>query len=144
MTAEDPSQKPHFHRRLAAAGKAFKDLLPALPRPGSMRTRAMLYRFYVVPALLYAVPETCGLTDHQLQPLVGAHNAYLRRITGMGRRPEGTLHPTAQMCAAAGVPQLMHVLNAARLTRLGHVARMPDESVVKQLLFADRIRWRGR
>eukprot|EP00955_Chlamydomonas_euryale_P053247 355434-Chlamydomonas_euryale.AAC.4 len=74
MTAEDPSQKPHFHRRLAAAGKAFKDLLPALPRPGSMRTRAMLYRVYVVPALLYAVPETSGLTCHQLEPLVSAHN----------------------------------------------------------------------
>eukprot|EP00955_Chlamydomonas_euryale_P063034 358532-Chlamydomonas_euryale.AAC.5 len=55
----------------------------------------------------------------------------------MGMRPDGTLHPTAQMCAAAGVPQLMHTLNAARLTRLGHVARTPDESVVKQLLFAE-------
>jgi len=58
MTAEDPSQKPHFHRRLAAAGKAFKDLLPALPRPGSMRTRAMLYRVYVAPpfSMLYQGP----------------------------------------------------------------------------------------
>eukprot|EP00955_Chlamydomonas_euryale_P040775 351806-Chlamydomonas_euryale.AAC.3 len=53
--------------------------------------------------------------------------------TGKGRRPYGTLHPTAQMCAAAGMPQLMHILNAPPLTCPGHVARMPDESVVMQL-----------
>eukprot|EP00955_Chlamydomonas_euryale_P069869 360607-Chlamydomonas_euryale.AAC.2 len=122
MTAEDPSQNAHLHRRLAAAGKAFedllsalrrpgsmhtrafKDLLPALRRPGSMHTRAILHRLYFVPALLYAVPETSGLTDYQLQPLVSAHNAYLRRITGMGRRLDGPLHATAQMCTAAGGP----------------------------------------
>eukprot|EP00955_Chlamydomonas_euryale_P083338 363841-Chlamydomonas_euryale.AAC.10 len=97
----------------------------------------MLYRIYVVPALLYAVPETSGLTDHQLQPLVSAHNANLDRITGMGGRPDGTPHQTAQVCAAAGVTQLMHVLNAAQFTRIGHVTRMPDESMVKQLLFPE-------
>eukprot|EP00955_Chlamydomonas_euryale_P086928 364257-Chlamydomonas_euryale.AAC.4 len=91
---------------------------------------AVLCRVYVVPALLYAVLETSSLTDHQLQPLVSAHSACLRRITSMGRQPDGTLHPAAQVCAAAEVPQLMHVLNAARLARPGHVARMPDESVV--------------
>eukprot|EP00955_Chlamydomonas_euryale_P101659 365362-Chlamydomonas_euryale.AAC.14 len=93
MPAEDPSQTPHLYRRLAASGKIFKDLLPALRPAGSMRTRAMLYRVYVVPAILYAVLETCGLTDHQLEPLVRVHNAYLRRITNMGRRPDGTLPP---------------------------------------------------
>eukprot|EP00955_Chlamydomonas_euryale_P015914 170242-Chlamydomonas_euryale.AAC.7 len=31
----------------------------------------------------------------------------------------------------------MHILNAARLMRLRHVARMPAGSVVKQLLFAE-------
>eukprot|EP00955_Chlamydomonas_euryale_P061908 358229-Chlamydomonas_euryale.AAC.13 len=53
---------------------------------------------------------------------------------------------TAQMCAAAGVPQLKHILNTARLTRLGHATRMPDESVVKQLvvcLRAGGIGWHG-
>eukprot|EP00955_Chlamydomonas_euryale_P019079 203207-Chlamydomonas_euryale.AAC.5 len=59
----------------------------------------------------------------------------------MGKRLDGTLHPTAQMCTAAGVPQLMHVLNAVQLTGLGHVARMPDGSVVKQLLFASWWYW---
>eukprot|EP00955_Chlamydomonas_euryale_P101124 365325-Chlamydomonas_euryale.AAC.22 len=97
MTAEDASKNPNLHRRLAAAGEAFKDLLPALRRVGSMRTRAMLYGVFVVPSLLYAVPETSGLTHHQLQPLISAHNAYLRQVTGMGGRLDGTLYPTAHM-----------------------------------------------
>jgi len=48
-----------------------------------------------------------------------------------------TLYPTAQMCAAVGVPQLMRIINTVQLTRLGHVARMSDESVIEQLLFAE-------
>eukprot|EP00955_Chlamydomonas_euryale_P091654 364639-Chlamydomonas_euryale.AAC.32 len=64
----------------------------------------------------------------------------------MGRRPDGPLHPTAQMCAAEGVPQLIHILSAAQLTLLGHGARMPDESVdrVQQLCARfSRPGWRG-
>eukprot|EP00955_Chlamydomonas_euryale_P083560 363869-Chlamydomonas_euryale.AAC.28 len=57
-------------------------------------------------------------------------------IPELGRRPDSTLYPTAQTCAAAGVPQLIHILNAAQLTRMGHVDRMPGGSVLKQLLFA--------
>jgi len=63
MNLGDASQKPHLDRRRAAVGKAFKDLQPALRHPGSMRLRALLYRVYVVPALLYALPEASGLTD---------------------------------------------------------------------------------
>eukprot|EP00955_Chlamydomonas_euryale_P057524 356802-Chlamydomonas_euryale.AAC.2 len=36
----------------------------------------------------------------------------------------------------------MHILNSARLTH-GHVARMPDGSVIKQLLFAEGLRELG-
>eukprot|EP00955_Chlamydomonas_euryale_P033189 347308-Chlamydomonas_euryale.AAC.1 len=93
----------------------------------------ILYRVYVVPALLYALPETGGFTAQKLQPLVSAHDAYMRRVTGMGRRPDGTLHPTAQICAAAGMPLLMQILKATMLTCLGHVARMPDGSVDQHL-----------
>eukprot|EP00955_Chlamydomonas_euryale_P081989 363660-Chlamydomonas_euryale.AAC.1 len=42
--------------------------------------------------------------DQQLQPLVSAHNAYLRRDTGMGGLPEVTLQPTAQICTAVRAP----------------------------------------
>eukprot|EP00955_Chlamydomonas_euryale_P098739 365166-Chlamydomonas_euryale.AAC.5 len=42
-----------------------------------------------------------------------------------------------ERCTAALVPQLMHILTTMRFTRLGHMARMPDGSVDKQLLFAE-------
>eukprot|EP00955_Chlamydomonas_euryale_P052137 355066-Chlamydomonas_euryale.AAC.9 len=83
-------------------------------------SRAMLYhtcmqampcRVYIVPAFLYALPETSGLTDQQLQPISGAHNTCLRRVSG--RRLDGTLYLTAQMCAAAGAPEFMQILKAA-------------------------------
>eukprot|EP00955_Chlamydomonas_euryale_P028851 304062-Chlamydomonas_euryale.AAC.20 len=80
---------------------------------GSMRTQAMLYRVDAVQAFLYALPKTSGLMDWRLQPLVSSHNAYLHRVTGMGRSPEGSLHPTAQMCCR-GVPQARaHIHSAA-------------------------------
>eukprot|EP00955_Chlamydomonas_euryale_P008824 94157-Chlamydomonas_euryale.AAC.3 len=98
----------------------------ALRRSGRMCMRAMLYScsIYVAPALLYALPET-GLTDQQLQPLVSAHNAFL---SGHRHGQKAGCHPPtdSSYLPAAGVPQLMHILNAARLTRLGRVARMPD------------------
>eukprot|EP00955_Chlamydomonas_euryale_P019919 212566-Chlamydomonas_euryale.AAC.1 len=46
---------------------------------------------------------------------------------------EGRMAPFTQQFRCARV----HILNAARLTRLGQMARMPDGSVVEQLLFAE-------
>eukprot|EP00955_Chlamydomonas_euryale_P007704 81641-Chlamydomonas_euryale.AAC.33 len=57
----------------------------------------------IVPALLYDLPETTGLIDRQLTPCAGAHNSYLRRITGMVRRLDSTLSSAAQMHTAADV-----------------------------------------
>eukprot|EP00955_Chlamydomonas_euryale_P119050 366571-Chlamydomonas_euryale.AAC.27 len=55
----------------------------------------------------------------------------------MGRRPDGTIHPTAEMCAAAGVPQLLHILNAARPHVPWTHGPMPDGFVVRHLMFAE-------
>eukprot|EP00955_Chlamydomonas_euryale_P050857 354682-Chlamydomonas_euryale.AAC.10 len=126
MTVGDPSQNLHLHRHLAAAGNASEDPLSALQRRGRMRSR--------LRRASASLLEECTMLRQS--PLVSARSAYLRQVTSVGRRPDGTLHPTAQMCAAARLPQLMHSLNVARLARLGHMARMPGGSVVKQLLFA--------
>ena len=64
-------------------------------------------------------------------------DTYLRRITGLWRRTDGTLYPLQSLFQASGVHSLPDILDSARLTRLGHVARIPDESVVKQLLCAE-------
>eukprot|EP00955_Chlamydomonas_euryale_P094339 364848-Chlamydomonas_euryale.AAC.16 len=56
-----------------------------------------------------------------------AHHTDHTTMTASGRRhgQKARWHPrylTAQMCATAGVPQLMQTLNAARFMRLRHVA----------------------
>ena len=144
LITADRSASPILQRRLAAAGAAHRQIARALKQPGEQRTRAMLYRTCVVPALTYGIPETCSFSDHDLAPLAVAHNNYLRRLTGLWRRPDGTYYPLDQLTAAAGVPSLQACIDAQRLTRLGHVARMPDSSVVKQLLFATGLVGTGR
>mmetsp|Transcript_28668 Transcript_28668/g.84830 ORF Transcript_28668/g.84830 Transcript_28668/m.84830 type:complete len:181 (-) Transcript_28668:245-787(-) len=98
----------HLHRRLAAAGKAFKEMLPALRCPCSMRPRAMLYRVCVVPALPCALPKTSGLKGKQVQPLTSAHNAFLRHVTGMGRKPDGALYNGSDARGGGSVPIHAH------------------------------------
>eukprot|EP00955_Chlamydomonas_euryale_P115790 366378-Chlamydomonas_euryale.AAC.11 len=117
MTAEELSQNPHLHRRLAAAGKAFKEMLPALRCPCSMRPRAMLYRVYVVPALLSAVTETSALQtcscSRSSAPTTPAC-AGSRHGQAAERQPAPYGSDVRSGGApAAGVPQLMHILNAA-------------------------------
>eukprot|EP00955_Chlamydomonas_euryale_P088512 364387-Chlamydomonas_euryale.AAC.6 len=104
MAAEGLRGTPTCTGALRQRGRPSKTCYRCFLCSGSMLTRAMLCRVYVVPALPYAVPETTGLTDQQLQPLISAHNAYLRRFTGMGVRSDVTLYWTTQMCAAAGLP----------------------------------------
>eukprot|EP00955_Chlamydomonas_euryale_P041585 352035-Chlamydomonas_euryale.AAC.2 len=89
--------------------KAFKDL-PALRRPSSMRTRAMPYSVYVVLAL-HAVPEVSGLTDSSCNlssaptmPTCARSLVWAEGLTAPSIRQ--------QMCAAAAISQLMHILNA--------------------------------
>ena len=123
---------------------AIRSIPRALKQLVERRTCAMLYRTRVVPALTYSIPEVCAFSDQDLAPLAVAHNNYLRRLTGMWRRPDGTYHPLEELTAAAGVPTLQQCIDAQRLTRLGHIARMPDTSVVKQLLFATGLVGTGR
>eukprot|EP00955_Chlamydomonas_euryale_P044217 352834-Chlamydomonas_euryale.AAC.16 len=66
-----PTLYPHLQRRLAAAGKACRWLLPALPCPGCMRARAMLYRVNVAPELLYALSESSALPARANRPAAG-------------------------------------------------------------------------
>ncbi len=144
LLTADRSASPLLARRLAAAGMAYRRIASALRLPGPRRTRATLYKVYVLPVLLAGIPDTCAFSDAELAPLATAHNDYLRRLTGMWRRPDGRSYPLHDLSAATGVPSLQACIDSQRLTRLGHVARMPDSSVVKQLLFATGLVGCGR
>eukprot|EP00955_Chlamydomonas_euryale_P086251 364199-Chlamydomonas_euryale.AAC.13 len=133
--SQQPGQPPPHP---TAAGGGRKGLQGHLT--GAISPEDPAYPGYALPSLRCAgtaIRSTGDKQAHRPAALISAHNGYLRRITGMIRRPDGILYPTAQLCATAGVPQFLQLLNAARLTRLGHVARMPDTSTVKQLFFAE-------
>ena len=77
---------------------------------------------------------TGGLTQAQLQGLSAVHNGLLRRIANTRLGPGGLSN--GDLFRITGVPELKAQLDQLRLRRLGHIARMPDSALVKQLMFA--------
>ena len=58
----------------------------------------MLYKAYVLPALVYGIGDVCAPGLAALGRLAKAHNDYLRGITGMLRRPDSRYYPLRQLC----------------------------------------------
>ena len=87
-----------------------------------------------MPHLLFGGPETWALTQAQLQGLSAVHNGLLRRIANTRLGPGGLSN--GDLFRITGVPELKAQLDQLRLRRLGHIARMPDSALVKQLMFA--------
>ena len=133
----DGDMQAEVRRRISAASFAFHGLKNVLldRRGRSLRTRGNIYKTFVLPRLLFGAPETWALTGAQLGGLSAVHNSLLRRMAGVRLGP-GLAMPNAVLHTVTGVPALPRHLAHLRLRRLGHMARMPDGSVVKQLLFA--------
>ena len=101
-----------------------------------VRARTNLCKCYVLPALLYGAAEAWALAQAQLTGIAAVHNTFLRRILGRRRRGPGGVITTisnAKLFRLTGAKPLSAHLNELRLRRL------PDSSVVKQILFADRL-----
>ena len=73
--------------------------------------------------------------------VAAVHNSFLRRIAGDRRGPTQMSH--ARLLQVTGGPDFVQHLDQLRLRRLGHIMRMPDSAVVKQLLFATGLEGRG-
>ena len=128
-----------YRRRVSSASFAFfryKDVLLDRKRR-SLRTRGHIYQVYVLPHLLFGAAETWVPSARQLQGLAAVHNSFLRRMGGFARGP-GCIS-NADLFRVTGVKDLGQHLRQLRLRRLGHVARMPDSSICKQLLFASSL-----
>ena len=69
------------------------------------------------------------------------HNEFLRRILGASARsPEGAIIISNEdLYQKTGAWDLVSQLDHLRLRRLGHIAHLPDSSLLKQLLFADSL-----
>jgi len=135
--AGDGSLGPEMGRRLRLAGRAFQQLRKRVfsSAGASLRTRMAIYKAIVVPTLLYGAPESWAPTSSQLQELDVFNSTCLRSIIGATRRHPDMLS-NAELYRITGQAAISEALSERRLRWLGHVARKPDSSAVKQLLFA--------
>ena len=102
-------------------------------RVGAQR-KLTFYKSAVMTVLLYGA-ESWPTTAAQLQRLEVFHQRRLReilRIRWEDHVPNGAVH------VLAGVPSIAATVAARRLTWLGHIARMVDTRLVKQLLFSQQ------
>ena len=94
-------------------------------------TKMLFYRSFVVPTLLYGC-ESWALDAVMVQKLHVLHMNFLRRILGisiMDKVPNSTI---LQQC---GIPDISSLMSRIRTRWIGHVARMEDNRLPKQILF---------
>ena len=136
-------QAEEIRQRIASAAFAFHKWSPVLLDRQNLHvtTRANVYKSYVLPSLLYAGAETWALPQHLVARVGAVHNEFLRRILGStARGPDGAIIISNEdLYHKTGAWDLMSHLDHLRLRRLGHIARLPDPSLLKQLLFADSL-----
>ncbi len=147
----DGSQEREINRRLGLAAAAFYQLQPRVlgSRHVSLSAKIAIYQTVVLPTLLYGAAESWALTAVQLQRLEVFHTTCLRRMLGVRRphaapQPDGAGRPLMQVSNAelferTGQQPISTRLRKSRLQWLGHLARMGDSRIAKQLLFAHEV-----
>ena len=106
-------------------------------------TKMQVYRACVLSTLLYS-SEASTTYATQEKRLNSFHLRCLRRILGIRWQD---LVPNTEVLERAGLPSIFALLAQRRLRWLGHVRRMDDSRIPKDLLYgelADGARSRGR
>jgi hypothetical protein len=121
--------------RLAAANGAAARLR-SLWRRGRVGTRRKItfYKTAVLTVLLYGA-ESWPTTKEQVHRLEVFHQRNLREILGI-HWTDNTSNPAVLL--RAGLPSIADTITLRRFTWLGHIARMEDTRLIKQLLFSQQ------
>ena len=156
MVSEDARSGAEVERRIAGAGRAFGALQCVFQNEHlSIRTKRMIYTACVLAVLLYG-SECWPILRKDEVRLDRFHHQCLRGILGVTRWDQEIHHlANADLRTQWGdVSLLSDILRGRRLQWLGHVARMPEERVPKQILFGwlpsvrpahgPSLRWRDR
>ena len=120
----------------------------------SLVTKQVVYQAVVLGVLLYAA-GTWPAKQKDIRRLEGFHHRCLRSILGIGRMQQCLQHISNERVRQwVGMPTSLEVMIARRLQWLGHVARMDDSRLPKQLLFGwlphlrpahgVKLRWRDK
>ena len=126
--------------RLAKAAKMFGSLRQSIftNRSLSVEARRCVYLSTVVATLLYG-SETWAVKADQMRRLEVFHNCCVRGILGVSRHRQWRDHIfTEKLAVQFGICDGIGVLLVQRRLRwLGHVARMGDNWLPKQLLLGE-------
>ena len=127
--------RKYIEDRVAKASRAFGALKKAMFINNSLllKTKRLVYRAVVLGVLLYGV-ETLALKRDHLEVF---HNRCLRAILGITTaRQKMERITTIQVRKKFGMEEALEdLITAHRLRWLGHVARMENDRLPKQMLF---------
>ena len=97
------------------------------------KTKILVYQACVLLSLLYG-SETWTLYARQEKRLNSFHMRCLRKILGIKWQDK---IPDTEVLEKAGIPSLFAILRSRRLRWLGHVSRMDDSRIPKQVLYGE-------
>ena len=98
-------------------------------------TKIKVYRAVVLTTLLYGC-ETWTVYQRHAKRLNHFHTTSLRKLLGVKWQDKV---PDTEVLERAGLPSVFTMLMQAQLRWAGHVARMPDHRLPKQLLFGELV-----
>ena len=132
IVQDDCSSALEVDSRICKASKAFQSLSRILwyQRKIKSRTKLRILNAVILPTLLYGLESTV-LHEHQIQRLQSFVMRCLRIILGVSVRDMKRNTTIRQM---AKQQRLSSVLMQRRLRLLGHLSRMDDSRLPKQLL----------
>ena len=119
--------------RIAKASAAFGRLRGSIwDRSGTrLDTKQKVYRSVVLPTLLYAC-ETWTVYQRHAKRLNHFHRSCLRKLLKIKWQDR---MPDTEILKRAGMQSVHTHLKLAQLRWTGHVTRMPDERLLKKILF---------
>ena len=130
VTIDDEMQS-----RLGKASAAFGRLSQQVWKRRGIRleTKIKVYRAAVMTTLLYG-SETWTVYSRHARKLNHFHTTCLRRILGIKWQDRV---PDTEVLEKAGLPSIITILMQNQLRWAGHVTRMPDHRLPKQLFFGE-------
>ena len=141
--SRDGEVKSEVVTRLGKASRAFGCLRAAVFQNSQLSTdiKREVYRAVVLSTLLYGA-ETWTVKAESVRRLSGFHNRCIRSMLGVSRMKQWKERITSKELATTF--GMTEILRRHRLRWLGHVARMDDMRLPKQLLFGELVRPRPR
>ena len=99
----------------------------------SPHTKVKIYKAFVITSLLYGCQSWCTYKRY-IKKLEAFHQICLRRILGIKWQQHVT---NIVVLERAGIPRMESMISSLRCRWLGHVGRMDDTRLPKQVLFGE-------